>query len=169
MSLSMITPAFTKLQRSIVTSSIWLEDMPTRLVWITLLALCDRDGIARCSPAGLAHQARVEPDVCRAALEKFAGPDPDSRDQTDGRRIERVPGGFLLLNHKRILEEGVRENRREYFREKKAEERAKKRAKGKTVRPIHRDDGGAIEGQARVARHPTPPMDRNGEVIDAGL
>lgn len=139
----MITPAFTKLQRSIVTSSIWLESAETRLVWITLLALCDRDGIVRASPLGLAHQARVSPDGCRDALERFQRPDPDSRSpEHEGRRIERVDGGFLVLNHQRILSEGAREERREYNRAKQAEVRARKRANGETIRPEHRDDKG---------------------------
>jgi hypothetical protein len=133
----MITPAFTKLQRAILTSSIWLQNAETRLVWITILALCDRDGIARCSPMGLAHQARVDPSACESAIEILLAPDPDSRDLGDGRRIERVPGGFFVINYKRTLGEGAREQRREYNREKKRESRARKRANGGTIRPEH--------------------------------
>lgn len=133
-----LTPAFTKLQRSIVTSSIWLQDMETRLVWITLLALCDRDGIVRASPNGLAHQARVSTEACHKALELLQAPDADSRShEHEGRRIERVDGGFLLLNYTRILQEGAREERREYNRGKQAEGRAKRRANGGTIRPEH--------------------------------
>lgn len=152
----MITPAFTKLQRSILTSSIWLTDDSTRLVWITLLALCDRDGIARCSLAGLAHMARVDPDKCGLAVETLMAADPDSRDLGDGRRIERVAGGFLLLSYERVLGEGAREERREYMRTKQAEGRAKKRAKGKTIRPKHRDDKGDIDREAIPPKEPYP-------------
>lgn len=133
----MLTPSFTKLQRCIITSSIWLEDNETRLVWITLLALCDRDGVARCSPRGLAHQARVSDAGCEKAVKKLASPDKDSRDMTDGRRIERVEGGYRILNYEAVLSEGAREDRRDYFRQKKAEQRAKAKAKGGTVRPEH--------------------------------
>lgn len=138
----MITPAFTKLQRSMISSSVWLQDAETRLVWVTLLALCDRDGISRCSPMGLAHQARVTEEGCRKAIEILSGPDLDSRDRTnEGRRIERCDQGFLILNYERVMAEGAREERREYNREKQAESRAKKRAgKGNTIRPKHRDD-----------------------------
>lgn len=143
----MITPAFTKLQRSIVSSSIWLQDAETRLVWITLLALCDRDGIVRASPLSLAHQARVSQKGCAHALELFQAPDADSRSMDfEGRRVERVDGGFKLLNYDRILNEGAREERRGYNREKQAESRARKRAKGGTVRPEHRDDRGDVRG-----------------------
>lgn len=135
-----LTPAFTKLQRSILTSSVWLQSLETRVVWVTLLALCDRDGMARCSPLGLAHIARVDPKACEEAIEILSSPDPDSRDLGDGRRIERVNGGFKILNYERVLSEGARETRREYMREKQREHRAKKRAGGKTIRPQHRDD-----------------------------
>lgn len=139
----MITPAFTKLQRSIVTSSIWLQDAETRLVWITLLALCDRDGVVRASPLGVAHQARVSDESCMKALEILQAPDPDSRsDEYEGRRIQRVQSGFLVLNHGRVMDEGAREERREYNAHKQAEGRAKKRARGSTIRPEHRDDMG---------------------------
>lgn len=133
-----LTPAFTKLQRSIVTSSIWLQDMETRLVWITLLALCDRDGIVRASPKQLTHQARVSQEGCEKAIELLQSPDEDSRSmEHEGRRIKRVEGGFLVLNYDRILQEGAREERRGYNRAKKAEERAKKKANGGTIRPEH--------------------------------
>lgn len=139
----MITPAFSKLQRSIVTSSIWMADHETRLVWITLLALCDRDGIARCSAKGLAHTARVSEKGCKKALAMLSAPDPDSRSpEHEGRRIERVSGGFHVLNYERILNEGARAERKEYLRKKQAEHRAKKRANGGTIRPEHRDDRG---------------------------
>lgn len=123
----MITPAFTKLQRSIVTSSIWLQSDETRLVWITLLALCDRDGIARVSPLALVHQARVSPEGCENAVVVLCSPDPDSRDNRDGRRIERVEGGYAILNYRRVLEEGAREERREYNTAIKRKSRARKK------------------------------------------
>lgn len=125
-----MTPAFTKLQRSIISSSVWLESDETRIVWITLLALCERDGIARCSPRGLSHQARVSQKGCDRALTVLSSPDADSRDMGDGRRIERVEGGFRILNYARVIIEGKQEDRREYMRKKKAESRARKKDAG---------------------------------------
>ena len=91
--------SFAKLHGDILYSSIWAQPHPTRIVWITLLAMADRDGVVRASVTGLAHLARVTLDECREALACFLGPDPDSRDRTTGERIEEVPGGWLLLNH----------------------------------------------------------------------
>ncbi len=119
--------------------------METRLVWITILALCDRDGIVRVSPLMLIDQARVSNEGGLRAIETLQQPDADSRNSDfEGRRIERVQGGFRVLSYSRILGEGAREERREYNRQKKAESRARKKANGKTVRPEHRDDGGQL-------------------------
>lgn len=137
-----MTPAFTKLQRSIVTSSIWLEDAETRLVWITLLAICDRDGIARVSDKMLAHTARVSDKGCVAAIKTLMAPDADSRDRGDGRRIARVEGGFYIVNYLEKLSEGINEQKRDYWADKKREERARKKAAKEgsgTVRTKHVD------------------------------
>jgi len=92
--------AYTKLFNSIVTSTIWLEKDRTRIVWITMLALADVNGEVQASIPGLAHVAGVPVEDCRAALTKFLSPDPDSRTKDDeGRRIEEIDGGWLLLNH----------------------------------------------------------------------
>ena len=90
---------YTKLHASILDSSVWLTDKETRLVWITMLAMADQDGVVNASIGGLAHRARVTYDECQAALDVFMKPDPDSRDGTTGERIEKVPGGWLVLNH----------------------------------------------------------------------
>lgn len=153
-----ITPAFTKLQRSIVTSSIWLEDAETRLVWITLLAICDRDGIARVSDKMLAHTARVSAEGCEAAIKTLMAPDTDSRDRGDGRRIERVAGGFYVVNYLAKMSEGLSEEQRVSWRTQKAEQRAKARAKGGTIRPEHRDD----KGKHPRLMTPRPPAEGNG-------
>lgn len=90
---------YTKLHASILDSSVWLTDKETRLVWITMLAMADQDGVVNASVGGLAHRARVTHEECQAALDVFMKPDPDSRDGTTGERIEKVPGGWLVLNH----------------------------------------------------------------------
>jgi|HubBroStandDraft_2_1064218.scaffolds.fasta_scaffold46485_3 hypothetical protein len=91
---------YNKLFAKIVTSSIWLEDAPTRIVWLTLLAVMDQDGFSQFSALGnLANTARVTLEEARFAIDKFEAPDPESGDKDhDGRRLERVPGGWLVLN-----------------------------------------------------------------------
>ena len=91
---------YNQLFTKILDSSIWLEPTTTRLVWITLLAAMDEDGFCEFASAGnLAHRARVDVTECNAALLCLESPDMNSSDpDNDGRRIERVPGGWMVLN-----------------------------------------------------------------------
>ena len=125
---------YTKLFNSILASTIWREDNTTRIVWITLLAMADKHGVAEGSVPGLADFARVPVEDCRMALARLSAPDPDSRSQEfEGRRIEAVDGGWRLLNHAKYREKLSADERREYNRVKKAEERARKSANVKVV------------------------------------
>ena len=92
---------YSKLFGSIVTSTIWCEDNATRIVWITMLATCDADGIVEGSIPGFAGVARVSIEEMQRALEVLKRPDPFSRTQEhEGRRIEDVPGGWRILNYR---------------------------------------------------------------------
>lgn len=118
--------AYTKLFNSIVTSTIWTEDDKTRIVWITMLALADKNGEVHGSIPGLARIAGVEVDACRSAIDKFLSPDPDSRTKDDeGRRIEVIDGGWHLLNHRKYREMASREEAKEAEAKRKARYRAK--------------------------------------------
>lgn len=121
---------FTKLFSSIVSSTVWQEDDSTRLLWVTMLAIADRDGLVEASVPGLAHQARIPVDKARRGLERLLAPDPDSRTpDNEGRRVEKVKGGWQILNYemyreKRNLDE-VREKTR--LRTQRWRERHKRR------------------------------------------
>lgn len=118
---------YTKLFSSILASTIWEADMPTRIVWITLLAMADKDGIVEASIPGLSTFARVSIPEVEAALEVLKSPDPYSRTKTnEGRRIEPVDGGWFVINHAKFRNQIDGEERREYLRVKQAEYRAKK-------------------------------------------
>jgi hypothetical protein len=113
---------YTKLFNSILLSTIWREDDKTRIVWITLLAMADKNGIAETSLPSLADAARVSFDDCVAAIEKLKSPDKHSRTkQHEGRRIEECDGGFLLLNHGKYRAKMGADERREYNRVKQQE------------------------------------------------
>lgn len=93
-------PGYTKLFSSILQSTMWDEDVWTRVLWITMLALADRDGVVESSVPGLAHEARIPVDKTREGLKKLEAPDPDSRTpDNNGRRIERLIGGWKILNY----------------------------------------------------------------------
>lgn len=117
-------PGYTKLFNSILASTIWRADNVTRIVWITLLAMSDKNGVAECSIPGLADLARVSVSQCRKAVKNLASPDPDSRShEYEGRRIEEVDGGFRILNHGKYRAKLNADERREYNRIKQQEYR----------------------------------------------
>lgn len=128
---------YTKLFNSILASTIWNEDNDTRIVWITLLAMAGKNGIAEGSVPGIAVFARLPVDATRKALEKLAAPDPDSRSQEhDGRRIEAVDGGWLIINHAKYRAKMSTDERREYLRVKQAEYRKARKQKSTNVNNV---------------------------------
>lgn len=118
---------FTKLKSSLIQSTIWDEPSPTRVVWITMLALADAEGFVEASVPGLAHAARVSVAECEEALRCFTSPDPYSKNPAnDGRRVAKADRGWLLLNYRehRNTEHRDPDRRREQNREAKRRQRA---------------------------------------------
>ena len=94
-----VMPNYTKLFSTIVTSTIWQEPDRTRIVWITMLALSDKNGEIHASIPGLARIAGVPTADCEAAINAFLSPDTYSRTpEHEGRRIAKIDGGWELLN-----------------------------------------------------------------------
>jgi len=124
----MAMSGYTKLFNSILASTIWRADDKTRIVWITLLAMADKHGVAEGSIPGLADFAHVSIGDCERALAVLQSPDEYSRSKVkSGRRIESVDGGWRLINHGMYRETMSADERREYLRIKQAEHRARKR------------------------------------------
>ena len=97
--------SFTKIHGCILDSSVWTTDAYTRITWITLLVMADANGFVESSVPGIVHRANVPLKSCRRALERLEAPDPDSKDPDhEGRRIERVAGGFVVLNYRKYRE-----------------------------------------------------------------
>ncbi len=109
---------YNRLFTKILDSSIWLEPDSTRIVWVTLLASMNEDGYCHFSALeNLASRARVSRTKAQRAIKTFEAPDPNSENLAyEGRRIERVPGGYLVLNAKYYREKFSREIEREQTR-----------------------------------------------------
>lgn len=118
---------YNKIFTKILDSSIWLEPESTRLVWITFLAVMDETGFCQFACIGnVASRARLSLDQATIAIATLEAPDPNSSDtDNDGRRVERVPGGWMVLNAKKYRELATREMVKEQTRLRVADYRAK--------------------------------------------
>ena len=119
---------YTKLFASLVHSTIWREPDHVRLVWITMLAICDRNGVVEASLPGLADASRVTIEQCEEAIQRLMSPDKYSRSQEhEGRRVEVTDGGWLLLNYEKYRLKLSKEQARENNRRRQAEWRERQR------------------------------------------
>lgn len=129
MTVTLVAEAYSKLFSSITRSSIWGEDDQTLRVWITMLALADRDGYVGASLRGLAAQARVPVEKTSDALDKFMSPDPDSRStEHEGRRVAIADRGWTILNYARFRDMRDEEQKRAADRKRQRDHRARVRA-----------------------------------------
>lgn len=120
---------WTPLWSSIVDSSVWGESKETKILWITMLAKKDRNGFVEASLPGLARAAVLSLPETEKAIKVLEAPDPHSRSKVnEGRRVKKVDGGWMVLNHFPYRDQMGAEYRREYQRQKQAQYRAKKKA-----------------------------------------
>jgi hypothetical protein len=162
--------SFTKLFSSITESTIWAEPDHVRILWITMLAMCDRQGRVYATIPGLAGRARISVEQCEEALGKFTSPDKYSRSKEfEGRRVEEIDGGWLLLNYERYRElrdsEADKEKKRRWAAKHRAYE--KRRLAASTVdhdrpgvehgRPKTEDRGQKTEAESPVGETAAPP------------
>ncbi len=118
---------YNKLFSKIVDSSIWLEPTPTRIVWLMFIAVMNEDGFVQfASVANVAYRARITDEEAEQAIQILEGPDPNSADdENDGRRVEKVPGGWIVLNAQKYRDLVTREMVREQTRIRVARKREK--------------------------------------------
>jgi hypothetical protein len=123
-----MSQTFTKLFASITASTIWCEPAPTKVVWITMLAMADHVGRVHASVPGLAHIAQVTLTECQTALDTLLAPDRYSRSTAEeGRRIKPIDGGWQLINYityrERIDHESAKEAKRKYIANRRKKEK----------------------------------------------
>lgn len=166
---------YTKLFNSILASTIWREDDKTRLVWITMLAMAGKDGIVEGSIPGLADFARVSIADCETALKKLMAPDPYSRCQDfEGRRIETVDGGWIILNHRKYRDKMSADERREYLRIKQQEHRERcqrgvNSGFDKSTMSTHPEAEAEAEAEANRGSTPPTPPPRSKKSLDVQI
>lgn len=108
---------YTKLFSGLTESTVWVEPYATRVLWVSMLSWADQHGRVFGAVPGIARRAGINIDECEAALVSFSSPDRHSRTPDhDGRRIEKIDGGWRLLNYTKYRDMRDAEARREYQR-----------------------------------------------------
>ena len=128
---------YAKLDQNIVYSSMWEEDGDTVKVWITILALKNyRTGIVDKNVTGIARLCNLSVEKVEQAILKFESPDERSTTKDhEGRRLKKVEGGWLVLQHEKYIKFGWSDEKREYERIRKANYRQGKRATKESEEP----------------------------------
>lgn len=128
---------FVKLYSSILDSSIWFEPDHVLRVWLALLALSDPRGMVEASPLGLQKRSNVASDDLFAdAIRRLEGPDPHSKTPDhEGRRIERVKGGWFIFNYRAYRERNTSTERVRAHRERVKGESVTSETRGNSSSP----------------------------------
>lgn len=109
---------FIKAHSELVSSSVWEEPYHIRIAWTTLMVTCGTNGISPVTEASLYRVANITKEEAEDAIRAFTSPDPKSRTpDNDGRRIERVSGGFRLLNYSKYRDIRTPEQKNAYMRD----------------------------------------------------
>lgn len=141
-----------------------MESLETRIVWLTFIAAMDEEGFVQfASIENVAHRARVGIEAASVAVRTLEEPDLNSSDSdNEGRRIERVPGGWMVLNAKKYRELVTRvviqeqtKNRVRRFREKKRTGNAHVTPGNENVTPSEADTDSKTRAKRTNARAET--------------
>ena len=93
-------PGYTKLSATILDSSVWEEDVYTRITWVAFLAKSDAQGRVIATDESMARAANIPRRQFNDAVTTLESPDPRSRTPADeGRRVKRIPGGWQIINY----------------------------------------------------------------------
>jgi len=140
-------------------SSLLREDDAVFKTFMVLLSRVEADSVSRVSSDFLARVTGKSPEEIGACLKVLAEPDPSSRTTTDdGRRIERVDGGFKILNAEKYREKAREEQERIQARERQRKHREREAFQANPIVAGRRP-----ELELEVQRLVTEIHDRTGE------
>lgn len=162
---------YTKMFSSIITSTIWQESLATKVMWITMLAMANKNSVVEGSIPGIAHLAGVSLEEANVALEKFMAPDEYSRSsEHEGRRVEKVDGGWKILNRDKYRAKLSEEERKEYRADWMKKKRAAVHCESTDVHDSSRvNDVDTVQrSDTRVQEETSAPTNQIPKTIETG-
>ena len=142
---------FAPLFSGLVESSIWEEPYHVRILFVSMLAIKDLDHVVRRNEYQLMKRANISAEEVKEAIKILESPDGRRPGQLyDGRRIQRVEDGWIVLNGQ-FYEEQMRAISRRFYKARK--QREYRRAEKEGGQP----DGGAA-AVARAEDHEQDPV-----------
>lgn len=186
---------WTPLWNMIVDSSVWEEDDATCKVFVTLLALKDPDHVVRLTAYQIGKKANKPEAEVLKALKILSSPDRRRIEpqEHEGRRIERVEDGWLVLagqKYQEMVQEMIRQRQQaQWQREQRMIERAiatgegldprmltpamkvryeKAKAKGKDVVRKKVEHEGEVEGRTEGVGEALKQADEEARADGAG-
>lgn len=152
---------FAPLFQKILDSSIWSEPYHVRILWTAMLALKDSDHVVRYSPYQLHRRANITQKEVMDALKILSSPDTIRSDPQpyQGRRIEKVEDGWLVINGDKYEQE-MRDVSRKFYKARKEREYRNKRKgsllPGESQAVNAARNGASPEEQGEIARRHLP-------------
>lgn len=139
----MSTSTYTKVYKSILSSSVWRGSKELKVLWTTMLVMADKDGFVEATVPGLAHFAGLSVQETLESLHVLLSPDEFSRTKAyEGRRVEEIEGGWLIFNHSKYRDMSPTDDARAKHLKTRADERQVRIATGdRTTDGTTRDYG----------------------------
>lgn len=119
-----------KIFEQIFDSSLMKTEVTTRYVFMSLIAICDSDGVVDIIHDALARKLNITEDELRKAIKELEKEDPDSRSNVaNGRRLSQLDAhrswGWRIVNHEYYKRLANREAKKVSDRERIAKKRYK--------------------------------------------
>lgn len=143
-------------------SSVWMEPYAVRVLWTALLALKESDHTVRFTAFQLAKRANMTEKEVLDCLDILASPDTRRIEPQpfEGRRIEKIEGGWKILNGQKYEDQMRLISRRAYNARKQREYRQAKNQSsplpGETAALRMERNGASLEDVDRHITHSLP-------------
>jgi hypothetical protein len=150
---------YSKLFARITESSLMEEPIPTRYVFVMLLAIADAQGYVIGTDVAIARRLNMPLRDLLGSIDRLMEPDAHSNSQAeDGRRVIRSDGerGYKIVNYAVYRDLKSAEGKREYMRDYMRDYRA-----GKPRKIVNTNPASAYESTNGAGNSPLEPDDCN--------